>query len=42
MGSFVGSLDDLQRNCGRLAAHCELTDVDTVKLINTVAAWYGK
>ena len=42
MGAFVGSVEDTQRNCGRLAAHCELTDVDAVKLINTVAAWYGK
>jgi hypothetical protein len=40
MGAFIGSLDDLNDNRRKLAAHCELTDADAIALESALASWY--
>jgi hypothetical protein len=42
MGAFVGSYDDMLRNFGNLAAHCNLVGNDHKELLDAVDAWCGK
>jgi hypothetical protein len=41
-GAFVGSYDQMLRNFGRLAAHCDFAGTEHKELLDAVDAWCGK